>query len=74
MTVQYFLVLAIIFSGMLIMTAASAVGQGAKVMLPGSSQAPPVLDPTKCLTVFLGRSILMSSGSWLTNISSEQNK
>ena len=44
-TVQFFLVLAIFLSGVLIMTAASAFGQGAKVMLPGISPAPLVLDP-----------------------------
>ena len=43
--VLVFLLLAIIFSGMLIMTATSAFGQGAKVMLPGISPAPLVLDP-----------------------------
>ena len=32
-------------SGMLIMPAASAFGEGAPVMLPGSSPAPLVLDP-----------------------------
>jgi len=44
-TVQFFLVLAIFLSGVLIMTAASAFGHGAKVMLPGISPAPLVLDP-----------------------------
>lgn len=45
-TEQFFLLLlALMVSGMLIMPAASAFGEGAPVMLPGSSPAPLVLDP-----------------------------
>ncbi|MFZ2197639.1 MAG: hypothetical protein WAV13_07910, partial [Thermodesulfovibrionales bacterium] len=42
---HFFLVLAIILSGMLVMPAASALGEEAPVMLPGISPAPLVLDP-----------------------------
>ena len=42
---HFFLVLALMIFGMLIMPAASAFGEGAPVILPGSSPAPLVLDP-----------------------------
>ncbi len=44
-TKQFFLLLALIVSGMLIMPAASAFAAGAPVMLPGISPVPLVLDP-----------------------------